>query len=173
MRIDLEKYASDHREKLDAENPPFGLWEGIEREITPSKKQFNWIWKAATITLLAICGLLIYQLDQQNANRLYSLGDISEEYRKIEEGYKANIAALEASLPKEELSSDDFAWVLEELKYLDKVNERFRRDIRDNPTDPRLIEALIDYYEKKLKLLRILELEINKRNNEKNRDIRL
>lgn len=173
---DLEKYIIKNREEIDCEQPPSFVWKSIEKELpaTPSQTSFTWMWKAATISLLLVCSALIYLVSiKENNTRLYSLGDISEEYMVMEKNYQLTIQTLETSLAIDDLKRDDYAWVFEELEHLDKVNEQFRRDLSESRYDARLIDALIDYYEKKLKLLKILELEINRRNNEKNRDLRL
>ncbi len=175
MNKKLEEYIQENRSGVDHETPPESVWNGIESQLTHSdrKASWNWMWKAATIGLLIVCGGLIFLLTNKEENLRYSLGDISEEYQQLESDYQVTITSLEKSLDMESIDTDDFAWVFEELEYLDKVNEQYQQDISEGLIDVQTIEALVDYYEKKLKLLKILELEINRKNNEKSRDIRL
>ncbi len=172
MADDLEKYISAKRKDLDVEVPPASVWENINRsegfESAPARS-FTWMWKAATIALLMISSLLIYVLvqDQNTQDQLLTLGDISEEYRLVQMEYERSIGDLSQSIELEKLDKSEFGWLIEELEYLDDINEKFREDISKKVNQELLIKALVDYYEKKLKLLRRLELEINRKNNEK------
>ncbi len=174
MRI--EDIIKEQRENLDLESPPEEIWEGIRTGWKSDSKtnSYKW-WKVAAIVFISTSvALLLYSLSLQNqVSQLASLGDISAEYKAIEDKYEREIISLETSLDLQQVSEhDDFAWIVEEMKTLEEINELYRRDIGQNADQHQLVNALIDYYEKKIKLLKKLELEINRtqkfNENEKN-----
>ena len=78
------------------------------------------------------------------------------------------INQIETEISFEEVRGDeDMAWMVEELNVLDEVNDLYRRDIGKINED-QLVEVLIDYYEKKIRLLRKIQLEIERSNKFKN-----
>ena len=168
---DIEQQIRDKRDTLDIESPPPDLWTNIRDEWKKDqapKPGFGW-WKVAAIIFLgSSIALLAYSLSlKEQVNELASLGDISEEYRIMENNYQQEIGSLTSSIPLEELmTSEDYSWVGEELKMLEEINKEYRKDIGQDADQELLVEALIDYYEKKIRLLKKLELEIKRRQNE-------
>jgi len=122
------------------------------------------------VFIAATLGLLIHNIRlQQEVETLASLGDLSEEYQEMENDYLLQINQIETSLSIEEVkSNEEYQWMFEEMAALEEVNDLYRQDIGKINED-QLVEVLIDYYEKKLRLLKKLELEI-KRANKYNRD---
>ena len=164
MRI--EDIIKKKKSELDVEVPPTDAWDNIKKEWKKESREgsFQW-WKVAAIVFISTSlGLLLYSLSLQNqVNKLASLGDLSEEYQSLENDYEKEIATLEASVNIQEVSLDeDFRWVVEEMKTLEEVNEIYRKDIGQVADQSQLVGALIDYYEKKIRLLKKLELEINR-----------
>lgn len=167
MKID--ELIKNRKDKLDVETPPQEVWKAIKEEIRPIKStSFQW-WKVAAIIFVSLSiGLLIQnRLLQSQVDELATLGDISDEYQRIENNYLSQVNLLEGSIPLDELKEDaDYTWVFEELVMLEEINTMYRADI-GKVSEQQLVAVLIDYYEKKLNLLKTLELEI-KRNSNKN-----
>jgi hypothetical protein len=163
MRI--EDLIKRQRDQLDFENPSPEIWDGIKNEWKKeTQASFHW-WKVAAIIFISTSvALLIYTLSlQSKVNQLASLGDISENYREVENQYQSEISILETKINIQEVSqNDDFQWMIDEMKTLDEINELYRQDIGKAPDQDQLVKALIDYYEKKIKLLKKLELEITR-----------
>lgn len=172
MKTDIEKLLRNKREELDIEEVPNGAWENIRKEIAQRpphvSRSFQW-WKVAAVIFLASSiGLTIYNFSlQKQVEELASLGDISEEYQKIELSYESQINQLTSQIPlKKVFKSKDLAWMAQELQAMEEVNRQYRKDIGSEADQDLLVEALIDYYEKKIRLLRKLELELNRQQNE-------
>lgn len=171
MKIDeIIKSRIDH---LDVEQPPAELWENIRKEwkAEPKRSTIS-AWKiAATVLLATSFGLLMYTRSlHEEIDQLASLGDISSEYQVVEQRYQSEINALETSIPMKQVSqSRNYDWLLDELKTLDQVNQLYREDIGKVANEGQLVQVLMDYYEKKIKLLRKLELEINR--DKKNQEV--
>ncbi len=172
MKLDIEQQLRDKRDRLDMEEPPKALWNNIRSEWQKPQPQSGLVvwWKvAAVLFLISSIALLVHNVVlQQEVDELASLGDISKEYRKIERSYQREINQLTSSLPLEEIiDQEEFAWMMEELEALEEINEHYRKDIGKAVDQDRLVNALMDYYEKKIRILRKLQLEINRQQNEK------
>ncbi len=163
--MQIEDLIKQNKDKLDVEQPPPEVWDKIKKDWKSEPKYSFSYWKVAALVFISTSlVLLFYSLSLQNqVNELASLGDISEEYETIEKGYQEEITQLESAIPINEVSNnEDLSWLLEEMEVLEEINEMYRRDIGTVADQDQLVNALIDYYEKKIKILRKLELEINR-----------
>jgi len=172
MKRDIEQQLRDKRQELDLDEPPKELWNNIRSQWQQPQQRrtvISW-WKiAAVFFLISSIALLLHNYALQNeVNNLASLGDISSEYRQIENTYQQEINQLTGSLPMREISKQkEFEWLIEELYLLEEINKQYRSDIGKAVDQDRLVNALVDYYEKKIRILRKLQLEINRQKNEK------
>lgn len=171
METDLEKYIKNHRESLDLAQPDPENWEKIRQKRIPTKKNYHF-WKiAATILLLTTIALSLLLIRQQTSeSSLASLEDMGPEYKEMEQQYKKDINFLAAEIDYSLLEKRNYDWMLQELESLDNVNKVFRKDINKTANREKLIDILIDHYEKKIKLLRRLELETKRIKNESDND---
>lgn len=167
---DLERFAEAHRQELDLDTPPAAIWQEVRKALPQEKKKrFQGFWRAAAVMLLLLSTGLGWMLFNQSGGQQHmdSLGDISGEYRKMEEGYQQSITQLQTSMHWEDIDREEYGWLFEELEYLDSINQDLKGDLNKQVDQDKLVRMLIDYYEKKLKLLRKLELELNRTNHEK------
>lgn len=168
--MNIEELIKKRKEKLDVETPPTELWDGIRKE-WKSEKSFPWWKAAAAIFIVTSLGLLLQNISLQNkVDELASLGDISEEYRSIEDSYLTQIQELETSIQINQVrSQNDFNWIFDEINALDEINDLYRKDI-GKISEEQLVGVLIDCYEKKIRLLKKLELEIKRTNKFNNHE---
>jgi hypothetical protein len=169
MKTDIEKMILSRRDHLDADNPP-DVWPDVRaRWQPPRKKSWHQYWQvAAAIAVAFVIGAVLYSQDLwDDVERLATLGDISYEYKELERNYEAEIKQISSKLPMDDIKQDEeLAWLLDELEALEEVNKEYRADIRANADREQLIRVLTDYYEKKIRLLRALEYEMNRQKNE-------
>jgi len=163
-----KKYAEEQRDQFDIDTPTEDVWENITNKVGFQKKtNYNWIWKAAAVLLLISSGLLSYLLwNQQATNQLPNLSNLSGPYEEMERDYQLAISQLTRQLETENYDASEYIWIFDELAHLDEINVKYREDLKEGQVNEKLIEALIDHYEKKLKLLKKLELEINRKKHE-------
>lgn len=163
MKID--DIIKNKRDQLDVEQPPTDLWEGIKKEWKQeSKPSYVW-WKIAAILFLASTfALIIHTQSLQNqVDKLASLGDISKEYNVLEKNYQSQIMVLETSISFDKMNEDnDFSWLIDELNTLEGVNKMYQQDLGRGIAKEQLVGVLIDYYEKRIKLLKKLNMEIER-----------
>jgi len=163
----IEELIKRRKDQLDVATPPPEVWANISSEWKqPEAKTFQW-WKVAAIVFVCLSlGLLIQnQLLQSKVDELARLGDLSEQYAEIETNYITEVSLLESSTSIDSLRDNlEYQWVFEELQILEEINTTYRADI-GKVQEELLVEVLIDYYEKKIRLLRKLELEIERNSN--------
>ncbi|WP_420318735.1 hypothetical protein [Ekhidna sp.] len=162
--MNIEELIKKRIDQLDRDSPSPELWDAIKKDWKSEKRPFSGAWKVAAVIFITIsAGLLLHNISLQNkVEELASLGDISEEYREMENQYLAQINEIESKIPiKEVRNSSDFEWIFQEMNTLDEVNMLYRKDIGMINKD-QLVNVLIDHYEKKIRLLRKLELEIER-----------
>jgi len=167
MNESLEKYIKEQRDRLDVENPPEFILDQIKSKLVISQKRdFTWVWKAASVALLMVSSFLLFLLLNE-PNKEVSLHDLSPAHLQLEKQYQESIKAINASIGIEKIDKKEYQWLFEELDYLESLNNQFRKDINDKSDKEKLVSILIDYYEKKLKILKKLEREINRKNHAK------
>ena len=65
----LEEFIRANREEFDSKEPREKLWSHIESDLDGgSQKDFGWMWKAAVVVLVAVCGFLIWERGQHQVN---------------------------------------------------------------------------------------------------------
>jgi DNA gyrase/topoisomerase IV subunit A len=171
MDDQFEKYIKENRQGLDIENPPRVDWDQVAEASGLRKKDRGMmIWKiAASFLLLVSASLAIMLVQNENQKeQVPTLGDLAPEYKAVEAEYKTQIDKLTSELDYNQLKNTESEWLLQELQSLEEVNEEYRNQIETTLKKEKLIKILIDQYEKKLKTLKRIELEINRQKNEEN-----
>jgi hypothetical protein len=177
---DLEKYIRKNRNELDQYTPPEEIWKGIENEMESGKKSISvWISSAAMIIIILGLTILLYKLDHRsltwknNNHDNSALMKINPQIRETEIYYNNLINDLyNEAIPM--LTSDPD--LTKELNYdlskLDTICLEIKKDLKDNVSNQEVIEALINNYRIKIRLLNdMLDLlkqnknEIEKTNN--------
>lgn len=165
----LEKYLEKNRLKLDAETPDDELiWKEIKKEIQPRRQILpDWGWKAAAIFLLGV--LLTYVVVKENQDDkvvIVTLSDVSKDLGEREAELKKLVnLKWEEIQPLTAEEKSDFGFLLDELNDLDKVYKTYEEDLTRTGGNEQIISALLDYYEKKIRLLNRLAMEIEKQKN--------
>lgn len=173
----LEKQIQANRQKFDSQEPSPGHMERFEQKLhnRPSRSLFSRIpyaLKAAVVLLLvALSSILIYEQAQiyyQN-QRVLSLQDISDEFGEAEFYYTSLIKNKYQEINR--LNRDDpkqKEMLMNELDEMDRLFHSLQKDFQSNPTDQRVINAMISHYQLKLEVMSqiISQLEeVNQVNN--------
>ncbi len=160
----IEELINERKDQLDIEQPPEDAWGGIKQKWQQKQTKTTIWWKVAAILMVALSiGLFINnQHLKREVSKLASLSDFSDKYSIIEKSYITEIKSIENNIPIMELKTqEEYQWLFEELTLLEEVNNMYRSDI-GKVNEEQLVGILIDYYEKKIKLLKKLELELER-----------
>lgn len=164
--MELKKYLKENKLRLDTEEPDDDrIWKEVNQRIRKeSQGNKNWFWKVAAVFLFGV--LITYVTIKETEKEkvvIISLADISEELGEKEATLKLVADKKWAEIGP--LSADEktqFRFLLDELTELDKVYGEYEKDLKELGGNEQIINALLDYYEKKIRILNRLSLEIQK-----------
>lgn len=171
----LEKYIKDNRAAMDQMEPldTEALWARIAPEEQtgkdrPSAWQIkigrNWQWSIAASIAIAITAFLLWP-DAAPEQLSQSIASYYPELAEQERNYTRQIAQKEADLNLSKLSKSEFREVFEELELLENLHQEYIKDIPEFGNNDRLVQALIKYYEHKIRILERLKNEVEKQKN--------
>jgi hypothetical protein len=172
MKENLENYIKKNRLKLDADEPDNdSIWEGIKSGMDKKRTILPyWFWKVAAIFIFIVSGtyFIVNETNQDKA-AIVSLADVSDELGKQEAALKQLVnlkwEELQPLLPEQKT---DIQFLLDELNELDEVYITYQQDLEDSGANEQIVTALLDYYQKKMRILNRILHEIQKQQNHEN-----
>lgn len=169
MKDELERLILNNRDSIQDEEPMEGHFERFETRLLKASKparkiNFRPILKIAAIVvfaLLAVNQARNWFFPEKNETR--SLGSISEEYREVEFYYTNSIQIgmnQWEKLKKEGMISEsDEQMMQKEQAEFDQMYQKLLVDLKANPDDERVINAMLEYYQARMS---VISLVINK-----------
>jgi len=169
MKDELERLILNNRRSIQDEEPLDGHFERFEARLQkaskPSRKIYlQYVLKIAAVVvfaLLAVNQARIYFLPEKE--QTLSLGSISPEYREVE-FYYTN--AIQLGMNQWEKLKDDGLISETEQQAMQKEQADFDQmyqqllvDLKANPNDDRVINAMLEYYQSRMN---VISLIINK-----------
>lgn len=164
-RDDIEKLVLDNLGGLDGAEPSEGHFarfgEKLKNQEATRKINFGIIWRVAAIVVfvfLAVNQAMIYFSPKEE--KITTLGSVSNEYREVEFYYTSSIndglAQWDNFYKSGLLTEDDKKMMDNELNELDQVWAGLKDDLKANPTDERVINAMLEYYQNKLNVITLI-----------------
>ncbi len=181
MKTDrLEQFVRDHREDFDDLTPDPGLWNQVE---LPEKKTIKLNWKtigvrvAATVVIFISAYYFHDFMDARQDSRMASNQQLmdNEAYQSLMEAevfYTTQINYKKDELFRRTSSHPQLRdIILEELTDLDLVLQELKADLSDNAANEEVVEAMIQNYRLKLRVLEEILVQLQKpEENEKDED---
>lgn len=173
----LEEYIKKHREEMDKYRPSSAIWKRIRRELY-SGKHFGWMSAAALIAVIIGTALVlvrpgfnVFQKPDGSAGKNETtLINLQLKEAEIYYNNLANTLFREATpllARNPEIEKELFT----DISQLDSICREIKKDLKDNVANQDVIEALIQNYRIKIRLLEdmLTILKENEDNKEKNR----
>jgi len=169
MNDDLERLILDNRHSIQDEEPLEGHFERFEARLQkaykPTRKiDFRPVLKiAAIVVFVLLAGNQARIWFTPEKNKTLSLGSISEEYREVELYYTNTIQV--GMNQWEKLSREGFVSESEQLvmqkeqEEFDQMYQKLQEELKANPNDQRVIDAMLEYYQARMN---VIEIIINK-----------
>jgi hypothetical protein len=172
----LEEWIKRNRSALDVEKPDEEvIWEGIRGGLAKKKSRPpSWLYWAAVI--LPIIGLSSYffffsrastNMEELPAYSSINLTTLNPELAVLETNYQEEISTKWAAIEQEKFDEEQLDFLFDELGILEEMNQEFQSDISQVENE-RLVQTLIDYYEKKTRLLEKILVGIERQKRQKN-----
>lgn len=159
----LDDWMQKHRSEFDQAEAPEGLWNELKHAVPQEKKKLApWTWYAAAVLLIS----LGFWLGGPRVNEIpesSSGAQLPSSFLAQEESYRNDLVLIESQVDLESISANpQYDWVFEELMELEAINDQYRSDLGSSVPKEELLTVLIDYYEKRLRLLHRLQMEIER-----------
>lgn len=177
-RDPLEDFIHKNRQSFEESFDTNASWRKMQERRTPKKvvggSGFSWLQVAALlfITLGVVTLLRFYDGQTEQAqpmvvnNYHLKLGDLSPELAEVEEHYTSAIRK-KMDQAKALNVDDGFA---SELKFIDDQQAMLVNEMKENVNNSKVVEAMIQNYRMKLRLLEEMLEDIENEKNKKQND---
>jgi hypothetical protein len=106
-----------------------------------------------------------------------TLGQVSPQYKEVENYYVHQVNLMEGEIVNVDLKSNPAQkmMLMKEMKSMDSTYVSLQRELKANPNDERIINAMIEHYQTKLEVMTYIVNQLktirkdnhNKKENEK------
>ena len=144
----------------------------VKRSIVP------YLLKAAVVTLLiTLSSLWTWDHFLRPSRNRMTLGQVSPQYREVENYYVHQVNLVENEIVTIDVKNNPAQkkMLLKEMKSMDSVYVQLQKELKANPNDDRIINAMIEHYQTKLEVMTYIVSQLkairnenqNKKTNEK------
>lgn len=115
-----------------------------------------YLLKAAAVAILfTISSLWTWEHVVSPDAKRTTLGEVSPEYAQVEKYYVQQVSMIENEIKTIDIVSneDQNKILMDEFKEMDKMYEELQKDLKANPNDERVINAMIEHYERKVEVM--------------------
>ena len=144
----------------------------IKRSIVP------YLLKAAVVTLLiTLSSLWTWDHFIRTGSSRMTLGQVSPQYKEVENYYVHQVNLMEGEIVNVDLKNNPAqkTMLMKEMKSMDSTYVSLQKELKANPTDERIINAMIEHYQTKLEVMTYIVNQLktirndnhNKKENEK------
>jgi hypothetical protein len=157
----LDDFIKDNREFFDSPEPSDGHMERFRMKLqrrfgtTTRKSIVPYLLKAAVVTLLiTLSSLWTWEHFIRSDSGEMALGDVSPQFREVENYYVSQV-----NLMQKEISNIDMGnpaqkqMLMSEMKSMDSAYVQLQKDLKANPDDERIINAMIEHYQTKVEVM--------------------
>jgi hypothetical protein len=97
-----------------------------------------------------------------------ALGDVSPEYREVENYYMHQVNLMESEISTLDLSNnlEQNEMLFKEMKSMDSIYVQLQKELKLNPDDERIINAMIEHYQTKVEVMTYILNELKTIRNE-------
>jgi hypothetical protein len=122
----------------------------VKRSIVP------YLLRAAVVTLLVtLSSLWTWDHFIRSGSTRMTLGQVSPQYKEVENYYIHQVNMMEGEIINIDLknSPEQKSILLKEMKSMDSVYVSLQKELKANPDDERIINAMIEHYQTKLEVM--------------------
>lgn len=159
----IEDIIKKSRSEFDDREPSDGHFERFSFRLatrlhagTAKRSIIPYLLKAAVVTLLITLSSL-WTFDhfvRPNLKTKMTLSEVSPEYREVEKYYVQQVNYMENEFSSLNLSTPEQKEALmKEMASMDSVYVDLQKELRTNPDDQRIIDAMIKHYQTKIEVM--------------------
>lgn len=147
----------DEAEPSDGHLERFNLMLEVKfHKEAPKRSIVPYLLRAAVVTLLVtMSSLWVWDNFISADSRRMALGDVSPEYREVENYYIHQVNLMEGEISESSLfsSPEQKDMLLKEMKSMDSVYVNLQKELKAHPNDERIINAMIEHYQTKVDVM--------------------
>ena len=132
-----------------------------------------YLLKAAVVTLLVtLSSLWTWDHFIRPGSSRMTLGDVSPQFKEVENYYIHQVNMLEDEIVTVDLknSPEQKEMFINEMESMDSIYVTLQKELKANPNDERIINAMIEHYQTKLDIMTYIINQLKAiRNNNQNR----
>lgn len=160
----LEEYIMDNREEFDMAELPEGHFERFKQKLDAqsSKKRTPVMYiryaSAAAVIAVMLTLSVLYVNDNwisPRQDKLPSLADVSPEFAEAEAYFVSTINHQEQTI--DELGQEGLEvekqMFMKEVQDMDSVYTKLQKELKANPNDERVVNAMIKHYQMRIKVM--------------------
>jgi hypothetical protein len=128
-----------------------------------------YLLRAAVVTLLiTLSSLWTWEHFLKPDRNMMKLSEVSPEYREVENYYVHQVNLMENELESIDLlnNNEQKAMLFSEMKSMDSVYVQLQKELKANPNDERIINAMIEHYQTKLDVMTFILNQLKAIRNE-------
>jgi hypothetical protein len=167
----IEEYIRKNRPRLDVEKADEDyLWAGISHSFIKPKqsKRFMVLKIAASVLLFIGLSYTIIELSIIRNNQALILRNIDPRLARQEAQFQKQINTYYNTLIKTNFDKDQFEPGFNELQNIDDMIQQYSYDLKKIGPNPKILNSLMDLYQKKILVLDRMLNEIEKNKNYEN-----
>ncbi len=186
----IENLIRENRDFFDSFEPSEGHFEKFQARLEARAPRVNrpvsvlpYLLRAAAVAILVtLSSLWMWDNVLSPKSKRMTLGEVSQEYRDVEQYYVSQVSMVEGEIMTLDIINDDpqqKEMLTTEMKNMDDMYDDLQKDLKANPDDQRVINAMIEHYQKKIEVLNYILSQLqevntnNQTNNENDETVRL
>ncbi|OFY64909.1 MAG: hypothetical protein A2V64_13535 [Bacteroidetes bacterium RBG_13_43_22] len=172
----IEEITRSNRDFFEDGEPSEGHFERFERKLgirfgtaTVKRSIVPYLLKAAVVTLLVtLSSLWTWDHFIRSGRNRMTLSDVSSEYREVENYYIHQVNLMESEIITVEFASntEQRVMLMNEIESMDSVYVQLQKELKANPDDERIINAMIEHYQTKLEVMTFIINQLKTIRNE-------
>ncbi|MBN2862850.1 MAG: hypothetical protein JXN62_06795 [Bacteroidales bacterium] len=172
----IDDIIRDNRDFFEDKEPSEGHFDRFNRKLLmrfPQAKTTRsivpYLLKAAVVTLLVtLSSLWTWEHFIRPDRSRMALGDVSPHYREVENYFIHQVNLLESEIGTVEISNnpEQKGMLLSEMRSMDSVYVQLQKELKANPGDERIINAMIEHYQTKLEVMSFIVDQLKTIRNE-------
>jgi hypothetical protein len=170
----IDDLIRSNRDFFDEEEPSKGHLERFNRKLenkfgtaTVRRSIVPYLLKAAVVTLLVTLSSLWTWDHFIRPERGMALSDVSPEYREVENYYIHQVNLMESEISTSSFTDSEHQSELKtEMESMDSVYLQLQKELKANPNDERIINAMIEHYQTKLEVMSYIVIQLKAVRNE-------
>jgi hypothetical protein len=162
----LEEIIKRGRSEFDDREPSDGHFERFSFKLatrlhTAKTKRsiLPYLLKAAVVTLLVTLSSL-WTFDhfiRPSLKKTMTLSEVSPEYREVENYYVRQVSFMENEFTSMDFNNPEQKKImLQELASMDSTYVELQKELKANPNDQRIVDAMIKHYQSKIEVMSYL-----------------